>query len=757
MPLFEVPTRLTSEQVNSIIKSAQKPKKSNSNTSIIDNIRHQCETKLGKYRDLYAVIRDEDTLKMYIDKAVENGVVAIDTETTGLDPLQDALVGISIFTPDLPAAYIPVAHRSPITFLKAENQISIDIIGKYFDELQNVRIIMFNACFDIRFLEPLNVRLHCYFDCYLAARCLNENEKDNGLKYLHNKYCLNGESDAWSFGDLFKGITFDIVPIDSAYVYAARDAEITYQLHQYQLQFLDFNSDKCTDSLRGVSNVFWNIEMPCLETVIEMEDNGIEFDFVKCKELSEKYNRILEEKKNICYDILNEYETQIKHYIQTHQNVKLDFPINIGSPSQLAILLYDIIGVKPVDDRSVRGTGEGILSKIDLPICKAILEYRNVSKLITTYIDKLPKCVNSKDNRIHCKFNQYGADTGRFSSQSPNLQNIPSHNTDIRKMFKARDGYVLLSSDYSQQEPKCLAAMCKKQGDSQLYDTFMAGKDLYSEIASKAFDVSYEECLEFNTDGTTNKKGKERRTQAKSILLGVLYGRGVASIAEQLNCSTEKASRIKNSVFKAFPAIEQFEKESIKMAKTLGYVTTVCGRKRRLPDMMLSEYEYTYTDKKLYEDADLLDFDNDFSMDNSVPEYVQKQWDSKLNSVKFFSDKQKIIAQAEKQGVHIKNNGGFIAEATRQCVNSRIQGSAADLTKLALIRLSQNTELKELGFRLLLPVHDEIIAECPLENVKKCNKLLSDIMSQAAESILEMPVKCDVAVTKEWYGDVIEI
>jgi len=284
----------------------------------------------------------------------------------------------------------------------------------------------------------------------------------------------------------------------------------------------------------------------------------------------------------------------------------------------------------------------------------------------------------------------------------------------------------------------------------------MAGKDLYCEIASKAFNKPYEECREFNVDGTTNKEGKERRTQAKSILLGVLYGRGEASIGEQLGCSTEKAKAIKESVFKGFPAIKKFEQDSLDMAYDLGYVTTVCGRKRRLPDLQLSEFEFNWKDGTPPND-DLLDFTGmNEPVDNEVPEDLQNKYLRKLHHAKF-GEKRKIFEQANEEGIWIVDNGGKIADATRQCVNSRIQGSAADLTKLAMIRLNNNEELKQLGFRLLVPVHDEVIAECPIENAKQCSKLLAETMSKAAESILEMPIKCDVEISKAWYGESIEV
>ena len=286
-----------------------------------------------------------------------------------------------------------------------------------------------------------------------------------------------------------------------------------------------------------------------------------------------------------------------------------------------------------------------------------------------------------------------------------------------------------------------------------MYDTFMEGKDLYSEIASKAFHRAYEECREFNPDGTTNKEGKERRTQAKSILLGVLYGRQEASIGEQLGCTEQEAHAIKESVFRAFPAIEEFEAKSLAMAKELGYVTTVCGRKRRLPDLQLDKFEFSWKDGNCPYD-DPLDFDNIETLpvpDDKVDYYLHK-----LSKARF-DQKRKVYDEAEKENIHITDNSRKIADATRQCVNARIQGSAADLTKIAMIELDKNERLRELGFRMLIPVHDEIIAECPEENAKECAELLAQTMSKAAEQILEMPIKCDVECSKVWYGESIEL
>ena len=229
------------------------------------------------------------------------------------------------------------------------------------------------------------------------------------------------------------------------------------------------------------------------------------------------------------------------------------------------------------------------------------------------------------------------------------------------------------------------------------------------------------------------------------------------SIAEQLGTTTKKAQAIKDSVFKGFPAIPKFEEDSLEMAYEKGYVTTLWGRKRRLPDLQLPEYEFRWTDGAR-PDGDLLDFDSDEdgNDDTEVPAELQQKYLLKLRQA-YFGQKRKIFEEANKEGIWIVDNGGKIADAQRQCVNARIQGSAADMSKLAMILAGNDERLKELGFRLLIPVHDELIAECPEENVKECADRFADLMSQAAESRLTIPIKCDVEITKEWYGERVNI
>lgn len=740
------------------------------------------ETNLGKYRDEYIVIQDKEVLHDYITECIGNGYISIDTETDGLNPYADRIAGICPYTYGQKGAYLPINHVSYITGEKVPDQLEQDFIIEEFKRLLKKKpdIDMFHANFDIRVLRQFGLDdIYCTWDGLIAAKLLNENEPTHALKPLHNRYCLDGKGDAFKFDDLFRGIPFTKVPIKVGYLYAAHDPVITTELCDFQRPFLGRSPEEAREDLQSVSWVFHNIEMPIVKVVCDMEDSGIALDLDYADKLSKKYHELEEKQTSVFYESLKPYEAKIDAYRKKHPDVTLDDPISIGSPSQLAILLYDILKLPPVDKRKPRGTGEEILSKIDNPICKAVLDYRGTGKLLSTYIDKLPTCLG-KDGRIHCNFNQYGARTGRFSSNEPNLQNIPSHNKDVRKMFVASPGCVLMSSDFSQQEPKCLAALCRQQGDSQMYDTFMQGKDLYAEIASKAFKKTYEECLEHFPKGSFIKEvdgkwfyateddydkvadgekdvyadGKERRTRAKSILLGVLYGRGENSIAEQLRCTEDEAKAIKSSVFRGFPAIKQFEDDSKDFAFENGYVTTVCGRKRRLPDLWLDEFEFSYKDG--YRDDDLLDFDSGEEESCEVPDKVQKRYLRKLDGC-WGREKQTIIQEARDEGIVIRDNGMKIADAERQIVNSRIQGSAADLTKLAMIHLNNDPRLKELGFKLLIPIHDEVICECPKENMKECSELLAQTMSKAAEEILEMPIRCDVEVTERWYGEEVQI
>ena len=461
MPLFSIPKRAGREQDNKLAKKSNTSRKvqttvrgGNSLLAQINQIKAMVEKNLGQFKDDYVIIRTEETLHKYFMWCIDNGVVAIDTETTGLDPILDSIVGLCLYTPNHKPAYVPINHTSYVTGARVDNQLTEQQVANQFNMLikYNPDIIMFNAKFDMRVIRnQLGIKdIYCTWDAYLAARLMNENEERNGLKALHNKYVLDGKGDAFSFDELFKGIPADKIPINTFYLYAAHDAIITYELYQYQKQFVYYDRT-CTPDARngmnGVSWVFFNIEMPCIKVVCDMEDNGIKFDFEYNQFLKDKYHALLEDRVKQFNAICDTYRDDIEAYRRKMgANCKLDDPINIKSSSQLAILLYDIMGCEvPVDKKTkkeVRTTNEATLKSMDNPVAKAVLDYREFSTIVDTFIDKLPNCVNPKDGRIHCSFNQYGARTGRMSSENPNLQNIPSHNKEIRKMFVATNETV---------------------------------------------------------------------------------------------------------------------------------------------------------------------------------------------------------------------------------------------------------------------------------------------------------------------------
>lgn len=715
-------------------------------TSLLDKIStiiSVVATKLGKYKEHYQLIRTEEEAIEYFDKIIESGIAAIDTETNSLDPITCTLAGVCLYTPGSKPAYIPVNHVSYITGAKSPNQVDAETLTQLLKKCQNssVKWIMHHAKFDIRVIKnQLGIKLKCYWDTMLAAKCINENESA-ALKYQHITYCESKDTEALSYDKLFEGIPFTHIPITTGYLYAAGDGVKTFELYEVQKTKLNRRV------LPGPYSVYTEIEMPLVPVIADMEDTGVPYDSEYNRQLSEQYTAELKKNEEEFYKVLSMYETEIEQYKQRNPGHKLSDPINIASPTQIAIILYDILQLKSMDKNKPRGTGEDILLALNIPLSQAILNYRGTAKLLSTYIDNMPKLINPKTGRVHTSFNQYGAVTGRVSSSDPNMQNIPAKNKDIRKQFTASEGYALISTDFSQQEPRTLAHM---SGDDNLIKAYADGKDIYSWIAQSIYNVPYDECKEFRMDGTKNPEGKKRRDSVKSIILGIMYDRGAPAIAEQLGVPVKEAQKIIDKFFTAYPKVKIFIENTVAQAKITGFVETAWGRMRRLPDMLLPLYEFRYKDGKPA-NFDPLNFDAEVTSNEVEPNLVE-EFTARLNKAYSYKEKQNIKNQIMQQGIIIKDNGGFISEATRQCVNSRIQGSGADLTKLAMIAVHNDEQLREWGYRLLLQVHDELIGESPIENARKCGERICQLMVDVAKDVISVPMKVDAEITDRWYG-----
>ena len=514
--LVDIPELRSSKQKDllNLSKLTKKPpavKKDSAN--IFEQVRINVEKVLSKYKDKVIVLRSEQEVQDYFDKAIDSGYIAIDTETTGLDHIKDKVVGTCLYYPGGKAAYIPHRHTSYLTGALLNNQVSYEFLRQQLQRVvdSKIQVLMHNADFDMRFIYySMSIKVPCTWDTQHASRILN-NTESAALKYQHAVHIEHTEKQ-YDYSKLFKNVEYTKVSPNVAALYAAIDALLTYELYEYQKEVFEQPGNE------ALYRVFKDIEMPLVSVVFDMEVAGVCIDKEMSKTLSEKYTKLLNVAHKEVMEKIKVYQTDIDKYNSSIINIKkrLPNPINISSPQQLAVLFYDILKIQPKIAGS-RSTDEEALTKIGTPLCKSILKYRGLLKLLSTYIDKLPECVSEVDNRLHTTFLTLGTDTGRFSSRDPNLQNIPAKNQEIRKMFTASPGYVLVGGDFSQQEPRLLA---KYSGDEHMLQAYIEGKDLYATTASKIYNTTYENCLEFYPDGTTNKEGKKRRSSVKSVILG---------------------------------------------------------------------------------------------------------------------------------------------------------------------------------------------------------------------------------------------
>ena len=730
----------------------------------------------GNKLDKIELVTDPNRIEEYLHNTLKNGILAVDTETNGLDRIDGKIAGICLYTPGEKGIYIPVGHVSYMTNQPLKDNVDTWKMKWFFDVCNenNVKYILHNAKFDMHILYwMIGVKIVPYWDTLIAGQLLNENEP-HGLKVLYQKYCVRAdeEQQVAKFNTLFNGIEFNSIPPSVGYMYAAFDPIMTYELYKFQEQYLDKDNGKLCyrKGLERVAEVFRNIEMPLIEVVFDMEVQGVDIDTDLAKELKDKYTyymnlavdnfkaQIIELEVAGAFD-----ELRVKHPDKFNKISELgDININIASNAQLVILFYDVLKLDP--PKGQRSVGEEQLKQLHHPLVDCILEYRGMSKLLSTYIEAIPNHIAKRDGKLHANFNQYGAKTGRFRSSDPNLQNIPSKTKklsdgtvidaghDIRQMFIAGEGNVIIGGDFSQQEPRCLAHMSQ---DENMINAYLHGKDLYATIASKLYNKPYEECKEFRPDGTVNPEGKQRRSSVKPILLGIMYGRGVNSIAEQMNITKEEAQQVINDFYKQFPKVKEFVEFAQENARTYGFVETAWGRKRRLPNMQLDPIEITVENPNLINTFNPLDFNSTASTE--VSDEVYYKYLRLMNRAYGRDAKEKVKQQAKAEGYKLVDNGGYIADAQRQCVNSIIQGSAADMTKIAMIQIHRNKRLRELGYKLIIPVHDEVLGVCPKENAKEVRDILEYIMVHVVDDKFEIPMKTDIECTYRWYGEGIEI
>ena len=614
----------------------------------------------------YNLITKLSDLQNLIDECIKCGVIAVDTETDSINAVQANLVGVSISTKPGTAYYIPLRH--------IENSLPL-LVDEKLDQKDKIEQINFDSA--INFLKKIledpsiiKVGHNIKYDMLVFS------QKRNGsinLYPVHDTMCMSYVNDANRYShkldslakDFFdhetikyddvcgkgaKQVTFDKIHPNDALNYAAEDADFCLRI------FLALKEELFISKL---NSVYERIERPLINVIANMEKEGILIDKSTLNALSIEFQDklILLQKK--IYELCGE-------------------EFNIASPKQLGEILFEKLNL-PQDKKSKTGNYSTSISVLEglstkgFEIADLIIEWRTLSKLKSTYTDALQESINKQTKRVHTSYSMASASTGRLASTNPNLQNIPIRTSDgrrIREAFIARDGYKLISADYSQIE---LRLMAHAANETEMIKAFNENVDIHAQTASKVFGIPIEDL------------DSETRRSAKAINFGIIYGISSFGLSKQLSCSQSEAKNFIESYFDQFPKIKSYMDEMIENAKMKGYVETFFGR--RIPI----------------------------------------------------------------KGINSKNfqERSF---AERQSINAPIQGSAADIIKRAMIKIHNVFQEKNIESKMLLQVHDELVFECPKDEINTVSNLIKKEMEQANLPLfpLNIPIVVDFGEADNW-------
>ncbi len=499
----------------------------------------------------YRVIKDEDEFSALLEKIKRKKEFCLDTETTSLSPIDAELVGISICFKKGEAFYIPVGHQED------ENKnLNLEVVLKALKDLmedQKVKKIGQNLKFDLKVFNKYKINLGgIFFDTMIASYLLNPSEYQHNLDYLALKFLDHKMIPITDLiGSGKKQISFALVPVTDAAIYSCEDVDFTLRLKEiFQPNLNEFKLEK----------LFYEVELPLLVVLAEMELNGVRIDVAYLKEMSDSMQKELKKLEKEIFSLAGK-------------------EFNVNSPQQLSQILFEDLKLPPVkktEKKTALSTDWGVLERLAEihPLPKILLDYRQLSKLKSTYVDALPGLVSPRTERIHTSFNQTITATGRLSSSNPNLQNIPIRTEMGKKIRKAfippSDDFVILSSDYSQIEPRILAHF---SGDETLTSSFLKNEDIHKRTASEVFGVAI------------SKVTEEERRLAKTTNFAIMYGVSAFGLSQSTNMTPQEAAVFIEVYFKRYPKVKEYLDSSIERAKELGYATTLLGRRRYIPEI----------------------------------------------------------------------------------------------------------------------------------------------------------------------------
>lgn len=595
----------------------------------------------SKDNTTYELVNTAARMDKMLEKLEQTDRLCFDTETDGTDPVAAKLVGISLSDTAGVAYYIPV---------DAENSLPSETVIPRLQPLfadEQVLKIAHHYKFDYVMLKRYGMKFEGpVFDTMIAAYLIDANQalKMDKLAKKYLKYEPIPIEELIGSGRKQK--TMDQIPVEKVSPYACEDADVTLRLYEVLEPILE------EDELKEIA---YNIEFPLISVLAHMELNGVKLDL----------------------DMLQAFtETLREDLVRMEQEIfeESGAEFNINSPQQLGDVLFNQMKL-PAGKKTKTGqysTSESVLSKLadEHKIARLILDYRGLSKLKSTYAEALPKLVNEDTGRIHTSFNQNVAATGRLSSSNPNLQNIPirtQRGREIRKAFVAEEGFKLLSADYSQVELRVIAAIAE---DRAMIEAFNNDEDIHSRTAKEIFDL-----------GSLDDVEPNQRRKAKEVNFGIPYGVSAYGLASRLGVSNSEGQEMIDDYFDRFPGIQRYINETTEFAREHGYVKTLLGRRRYIPDIK------------------------------------SRNWNVR-------------------------------AFAERTAINMPIQGTAADIIKLAMINIEDYLEEQGLKTRMLLQVHDELVFEVPADEQETVPAEIKRLMEKAYD--IGVPLKVEMGLADNW-------
>jgi DNA polymerase-1 len=594
----------------------------------------------------YEAVFTEAQLDQWIEKINAAALTALDTETTSLDALRAELVGISLCCEAGVAAYIPVAHRYPGAPTQLSREQVLAKLKPWLEDASKPKLGQ-HLKYDCHVLQNYGIHVQgiahdTLLESYVVESHRSHDMDSLALRWLNRKtisyveICGKGASE----------IGFDEVDIERATEYAAEDADITLQLHQTLWPRIE--------KVDGLRFIYETIELPTARVLQRIERNGVFIDVQRLQAQSHELGTKLLQLEQQAYELAGQ-------------------PFNLNSPKQLGEIFFEKLK-HPVVKKTASGapsTDEEVLQKLaeDYPLPKLLLEYRGLSKLKSTYTDKLPKMVNPTTGRVHTNYGQAIAVTGRLSSNEPNLQNIPVRTAEgrrIREAFIASPGNVIVSADYSQIELRIMAHLSE---DPAMLRAFASGEDIHRATAAEIFGVSLDEVQ------------AEQRRAAKVINFGLIYGMSAFGLAGNLGIERAAAQMYMEKYFNRFAGVKRFMDDLRQQAKSHGFVETVFGRRLWLPE---------------------------------------------INSP----------------------NGPRRQAAERAAINAPMQGTAADLIKLAMIAVQNWLDREKLKSLMVMQVHDELVLDVPQDELDQVKQTLPQLMAGVAQ--LKVPLVADLGYGPNW-------